>query len=128
MRRLPLFALLVLGACSMLPPSSPTARYVVFFEQWSAKLDPPGMQALAAAAAAAQQHPGVPIVVTGYADPEGSPQANKDLSRLRAQMVIDTLVQDGVAAARITRRSQGSVVFQIDSLESRRVEIKLGGG
>ncbi len=69
----------------------------------------------------------MPVTVSGFAAPDGSVQANKDISRLRAQVVIDTLVKDGVAPSRIQRHSIGAVDFTLDSQESRRVEVVLGG-
>lgn len=125
MRRPFLLAILLLGGCAALTSSAPQ-RYVVYFPQWSAQLDAPAMKALQEAAAAAQSRPTAPVTVSGFADPAGSVQANKDISRQRAQAVIDALVKDGVAPARIQRRSMGAVDFALDSLESRRVEIALG--
>lgn len=116
--------LLTLGACAVFAPKA--QRYVVFFQQWSAALDNGGVQAVSAAATAAQQFPDRPIVISGFADPEGSPQANIDISRARAQMVSDALVKQGVSAARIRRQAIGEVNYALDSQESRRVEIYVG--
>jgi OOP family OmpA-OmpF porin len=127
MHRLSVLAVLLLGGCAALTSSAPQQRYVVFFQEWSAQIDTPAQQALQAAATAAQKYPALPVTVSGFADPVGSVAANKDISRLRAQVVIDTLVKDGVAPARIRRRSIGAVDFTLDSQESRRVEVVLGG-
>jgi outer membrane protein OmpA-like peptidoglycan-associated protein len=125
MRRFMALALtLAVGACSLLQPGA--RRYVVFFQEWSADLDNGGIETVMAAAKAADQLPGRPIIVSGYADPEGSPQANKDISRLRAQVVSDALVKHGVAASRLQRRAMGAVGFALDSQESRRVDIYVG--
>jgi outer membrane protein OmpA-like peptidoglycan-associated protein len=126
MRRLMLLGVLfaALGACSLFDP--PGQRYLVFFQEWSASLDDGGQAAVTAAAGWANQHPDAPVTVIGFADPEGSPQANRDLSRTRAQVVADQLATDGVAPARITVRSAGSVDYTMDSQESRRVIITLG--
>jgi outer membrane protein OmpA-like peptidoglycan-associated protein len=125
MRRLMLLGALLtaLGACSVFNPSD--QRFVVFFQEWSASLDDGGQEAVTAAADRAKGN-AAPVIVTGYADPEGSPQANKDMSRLRAQVVADQLVADGVQRARITVRSAGEVGYALDSQESRRVTITLG--
>jgi outer membrane protein OmpA-like peptidoglycan-associated protein len=64
--------------------------------------------------------------VASYADPYGNEKANTDFTRLRAQVVIDGLVANGVMASRIQRREIGSVKFQSDPQESRRVEIIVG--
>jgi hypothetical protein len=74
----------------------------------------------------ANKHPDMPVVVASYADPYGSQKANADFVRLRAQAVIDGLVTNGVAASRIQRREVGSVKFQSEPQESRRVEITVG--
>jgi outer membrane protein OmpA-like peptidoglycan-associated protein len=113
----------LLAACAAPPRSE---RSAVYFERWSANLAETAQADIAAAAARANQQPNAPVQVVGYADPEGSPLANKDLSRTRAQVVTDALVKDGVAPSRIQLRSVGSVTYAADSLESRRVEIIVG--
>ncbi len=127
MRRLwVLGLLLVLGACAQADLSG--QRFVVYFQQWSAGLDDGAKQVVASAAGWAKAHPNLPVAVNGFADPEGSPQANRDLSRTRAQVVADELTGQGVAAQRISVDARGSVGFAMDSQESRRVTIVLGGG
>ena len=81
---------------------------------------------LVAAASWAKKHPDMPVLVASYADPYGSEKANADFARLRAQVVVDGLVATGVMASRIQRREVGSVKFQSDPQESRRVEIIVG--
>ena len=123
----PLFlvaALLAAGATSVAAATLP--HIVVFFSSWSAKLDDAAMQSIQTAADWAKQHPQESLVVIGYASTVGGNQANQDLSRLRAQIVSDTLVADGVAAARIHRRALGPVDYTLDPQETRRVEIALG--
>lgn len=93
----------------------------IFFEPWSASLDTAAEGALTAAAQLAKDHPEVPILVTGYADPEGSRAANVQLSRLRARIVADFLVEKGVPATRIRTAYRGA---QLDpGVESRRVMV-----
>lgn len=128
MRRMLLLAVLALAGCALNQPAGPPPHYVVFFQAWSARLDDPALGAISAAAVWAKEHPRSVVTVSGFADPEGGPQANKDLSRLRAQVVSDALVKDGVPANRIRREALGSVTFTLDLLESRRVEIALGAG
>ena len=74
----------------------------------------------------AKKHPDMPVVVASYADPYGSEKANADFTRLRAQVVVDELVANGVGASRIQVREVGPVKFQSEPQESRRVEITLG--
>ncbi len=128
MRRLAAACLLiVLAACAPADPDPGTHRGLVFFQEWSANLDEEGQGAVDAAAAVVKRHPGVPVTVIGFADPEGSPQANIDISRLRAQVVVDALIKDGVPAAQIIRQAKGATAFVSTSLESRRVEIVVNG-
>jgi outer membrane protein OmpA-like peptidoglycan-associated protein len=101
-------------------------RSVVFFQEWSAALDDEGKGAVVAAAVWARDHPEQLVTVSGFADPEGTPQANKDISRLRAQVVSDLLMANGVPQSRIQNKAIGSVGFSFSSLESRRVEISVG--
>ncbi|MEJ0020918.1 MAG: OmpA family protein [Acetobacteraceae bacterium] len=126
-RRLCLASLLLpllLGACAVFAPSG--QRYVVFFRGSSAEIDEAGEAVVTAAAGWATRHPDMPVVVASFTDPYGSPKANADFARLRAQAVIDAMIGRGVPASRIERREIGSVSFQIDSQESRRVEITVG--
>lgn len=125
MRRLLSIGLLLsLAACALSEP--PGQRYIVFFGGSSAQLDDAANVVLAGAADWAKKHPDMPVVVATYADTYGSPQANADFTRLRAQAVIDGLVADGLPAARIQRQDIGSVAFKLDAQESRRVEITVG--
>ncbi len=125
MRRLTVLALLfALSACAA--PQPPGQRYAVFFQGWSASLDDGGAATVVQAADWANAHPAAEVHVVGFADPEGSPQANRDISRARAQVVADKLIADGVAAQRVRIDARGSVDYTFDSQESRRVTISLG--
>jgi outer membrane protein OmpA-like peptidoglycan-associated protein len=116
--------LLSLGACSLFEPSG--QRYVVFFRGSSAQMEDAAEAVLVGAANWAKNHPDTPVIVASYADPYGSEKANADFTRLRAQVVVDKLVANGVLPSRIQRLEIGSVKFQIDPQESRRVEITVG--
>jgi outer membrane protein OmpA-like peptidoglycan-associated protein len=115
---------LLLAACAA--PTHPNERSVIYFEVWSAQLAQAAEGAIAAAAVKANQYPFATVLVVGYADPSGSPLANKDLSRTRAQVVTDALIRHGVLPGRIQQLAVGSVGYTSDSLESRRVEIIVG--
>ena len=123
-RMLPLLAVLAAAGAAQ---AAPLPHVVVFFQSWSAKLDDPALRAVQSAADWAKQHPEAKLVVIGYASTVGTAQANQDLSRLRAQIVSDTLVADGVPAERIQPRALGAVDYTLDPQETRRVEIALGG-
>ena len=113
-----------LAACASLEGTS--NRYVVFYQPWSAQLDNPAKGVVDIAAGFAQRHPDQPVTVAGFADPDGSRQANMDISRTRARVVSDELVARGVAPDRIGRVANGETDFD-DSLQaSRRVEIDVG--
>lgn len=125
-RRLVLVGLVVaVGACAR--SSGPPQRFPVFFQDWSAALDDPATKTVATAAQWAKDHPSSPVQVNGYADPEGSQEANKAISRTRAQVVADQLVRNGVARDRIRVTAKGPTDFTLSSVESRRVEIEIAG-
>ena len=130
MRRTALLTVVLAGMAGCSPTPAPTStiegsNYIVFFTPWSADLDPPALSIVASAARAAQAAPGKPVLVEGYADAVGSPDANFTLSKLRAQHLADMLVQDGVARERIVLRSRGAT-RDTSTQESRRVVIEIG--
>ena len=126
MRRLTVLGLLLALAGCAGAGAAGGQRYAVFFQQWSAGLDDAGRATVTQAAAWANAHPDAVVHVIGFADPEGSTQVNRDLSRTRAQAVADLLAADGVPARRIRIEAAGSVGYAMDSQESRRVTISLG--
>ena len=126
MRRAILVALLLLpGACAFFAPSG--QRFVVFFQADAVTLDDTAaMQVTVNAAAYALDHPDMQIQVDGFADKNGTPDANAEVTRARVQNVIRGLTSNGVPATRIARREVGAVPFTLDSQESRRVTIVVG--
>ncbi len=126
MRRFACLVLFTIAACTAPPPAEPH-RIIVFFEEWSAKIDPQAASAISGAAQWAKDHPHDAVKVTGYADPTGSAEANDFMSRTRAQQVADELVTDGVDRSRIVVGAQGATGFTLSSQESRRAEIAIGG-
>jgi outer membrane protein OmpA-like peptidoglycan-associated protein len=113
-----------LAACAALEGTS--NRYVVFYPQRSPQLDNSAKGVVDIAAGFALRHPDQPVTVAGFADPDGSPQANIDISRTRARVVSDELVAMGVAPSRIRRAANGQADFGDTSQASRRVEIDVG--
>ena len=99
---------------------------MVFFQEWSAAIDDAAQSVISQAAEQVKSHPGSVAHVNGFADPTGSRQANILMSDLRAQVVVDQLLSDGVDAKRVRQRGHGSVQFALSSQESRRVEISVG--
>ncbi len=98
---------------------------LVYFTQWSALLDDAATGAVKEAATRVAGTTGR-VTVTGYADTTGSTEANKLLSALRAQMVIDLLEADGVSPKRIKRAARGATPDIGGTNESRRVLISIG--
>ena len=126
MRRVAWLVLFAVAACAAPAPSAPQ-RFIVFFQEWSAALDPPAVAVVRGAEQWAQDHPDAVVKVIGYADPKGSLAANDYMSLTRAQVVSDRLVADGLDRARIVLGAHGATDFTLTSQESRRVEIAIGG-
>jgi outer membrane protein OmpA-like peptidoglycan-associated protein len=140
-------ALLALAACAETPapavtaappapapaPAAPATQVdpnralPIFFEAWSAFLEEPARAALAEVATYIKANPRVPVLVVGYADPRGSAEANMALSRLRARVVADVLIENGVPRNRIRILYRGATPG-FESLESRRVEVRVDRG
>ena len=112
-----------LAACAPQPPAN---RFVVFYTNRSVELDQPARAVVRDAVAAAKSVPSAPVIVSGYADLAGSPDAAERLSLRRAQAVADSMVASGIAANRMQLRPRGAEVGE-PGLESRRVEIRIGG-
>ncbi len=127
MRPVLLAVFLLLSACAVpTPQAGNTGRpFLVFFQEWSAAIDDSANATLDAVAQRARAVPAAKVVVTAYADPTGSAEANAEMTRLRARRVSDVLEGLGVAPARIERRPMGAVGFTGTSQESRRVEITI---
>ena len=127
MRRIMVSFLICFIAVQAHAAEPPTPKYVLFFQQWSAKLEDSALAVIGHAAGYAKSHPGLPVHVNAFADPTGSRKANILLTDLRAQVVMDRLHTDGIAESRLFGRGHGSVHFALTSQESRRVEISVGG-
>ena len=124
MRRLAIgLGLLALSACSMQQP--PDRVYPVFFNDFSANLDAPGIAVVANAAGVAKQFPNLPVKVTGYADSSGSQEAEISLSKARADAVSGLLIKDGVDPGRISRGAMGTPPNSQPGVERRRVVIDI---
>jgi outer membrane protein OmpA-like peptidoglycan-associated protein len=102
---------------------------VVFFTDDSAAMGPEARAVVAEAAERARARPGVPVAVRGFAAPDGiaSPAFGRALAEARAQNVADALAASGVPRDRIRVQPRGPVPFEMMPVESRRVEIHLGG-
>ena len=96
--------------------------YAVFFAQWSAFLDHDALAVVRAAASWAAENAAMPVRLAEYLDPAG-PQAMADLSRLRAQLIEDKLVEAGVARERIGRLRRDIADVAGMPQESQRIDI-----
>ncbi len=101
----------------------PTA--IVFFTEWSARIDDAAHAAIGQMAEFAKQDGARELTVTGYADITGSKEANALLSATRAQVVADQLVADGVPASHIHQAANGATNHVQSAQESRRVTISI---
>jgi outer membrane protein OmpA-like peptidoglycan-associated protein len=102
---------------------------VVFFTDDSAAMGPEARAVIAGAAERARARPGVPVAVRGFTAPDSaaSPAFSRALAEARAQNVADALVAGGVPRDRIRVQPRGPVSFEMMPVESRRVEIHVGG-
>ena len=124
MQRLGVLLLLSLAAIGSASAADlPSQKFVVFFQEWSASIDDSAQAVIGKAAEWVKSHPGNVAHVHGFASTVGSRRANVLLSDLRAQVVADQLVTDGVNAKSIRERGRGPVEFALTPQESRRVEI-----
>ncbi|MCP1366895.1 OmpA family protein, partial [Halomonas sp. BBD48] len=97
----------------------------------SSEITPEARQALNDAAAVMQQYPETRITIAGHTDSSGSDAYNQQLSERRAQSVGNYLMQNGVAAQRLTMVGYGesqpvaSNANEQGRAQNRRVEITL---
>lgn len=112
-----------LAACAQ--PDLAGQRYAVYFQEGSANLDAAAKDSISIAAAWAVDHPTAVVRVIGYADPEGSSEANLAISLARAQSVVAQLTALGVPRDNIKVAGRGEVQYSLDPQESRRVLIAL---
>jgi outer membrane protein OmpA-like peptidoglycan-associated protein len=119
------------AGCAYLPlggaPAATSPETPVFFQPFSASLDPDAVSAIASAAAAANQAPDAAVTVTGAADSVGTTDANKALSRERADAVAAQLEADGVPSARVHAYGIGEAGRPGNEAQvNRRVLIRIG--
>jgi outer membrane protein OmpA-like peptidoglycan-associated protein len=101
---------------------------VIFFNEDSAALNAQARTIISRAPALARARPNSIVHVLGYAPSDsGSVDYNQSLSRTRAAAVADSLVEAGVNRARIRIEPEGGVPYEQAPVESRRVEIIIGG-
>jgi outer membrane protein OmpA-like peptidoglycan-associated protein len=104
----------------------------LLFDVGQARLKPGGRRAITNLARFMSQHAERKIVIEGFTDNSGSPQANQRLSERRAAAVREALVREGIEAGRIEARGLGAA-YPVASNDNtggrqlnRRVEILIG--
>jgi outer membrane protein OmpA-like peptidoglycan-associated protein len=123
--------LALLTACAMSDPmgvqlAAQPVR-VVFFEDDSIALGEEARAVVRDAAQVALRYPGAPVRVLGFSAPEVDHAPIMALSRARAEHVAAELVRAGLPRGRIEMQGRGPVAFDVLPVQSRRVEIHLGG-
>jgi len=99
-----------------------SADHAVFFAQWSAMLDQDALTVIRSAAALARTEDRFPVVLTEYLD-EGAPKSLSDLTSLRALLVEEKLVEEGISAVRITRARRALADVPGNGGDSQRLDI-----
>ena len=118
-----LLATAAAGGCARQAVDTPP-KSVVFFTAFSADLDGAAQGVIREFVGDAMTVPTRRVTVLGYADAVGSPESNRMLSALRAKVVADALVAQGITANRIVQRPRGATNSD-PGIESRRVELQL---
>ena len=104
----------------------------LLFDVGQSRLKPGGRRAITNLAKFMSQHAERKIVIEGFTDNSGSPQANQRLSEWRAAAVREALVREGIEPGRIEARGLGAA-YPVASNDNtggrqlnRRVEILIG--
>lgn len=106
-------------------------RYTVFFEVGTTTLTAASQQIMSEALAAALARSGGDIVVTGHTDTKGAGEQNDQLSRRRAQEVVQLFVERQFPANRIEAVGRGErdlavpTADEVDEPRNRRVTIEV---
>lgn len=116
--------LLSCASCSYGGIQDDRADYVIYYTGQSTTLDQEAATTVARAAQTASRLSSAGVIVAGYADDPGAPEANQIQSRIRAQTVADALLRAGVARDRIKLKPRRALGGE-PGLESRRVDIRL---
>jgi len=79
----------------------------ILFDVNGTELKPGAYDSIRQIAAYLKQHPERTVTVEGFTDSSGSPDYNMRLSQLRADVVRNTLVQEGISPERVIARGMG---------------------
>jgi outer membrane protein OmpA-like peptidoglycan-associated protein len=119
-----MLAIAAIGGCSATPA---TQKFSVFFEPYSAALDPQALASIRSAADFASANPALPVTVAGFSAPP-DPKLDVDgLSAQRAAAVKQRLISDGVRPDRIATAANGITdPKNLPNVSVRRVDISVG--
>jgi outer membrane protein OmpA-like peptidoglycan-associated protein len=118
--------LALLAGCAPMPaPSAEDGRYLVYFDEFSARVTPEARQVIATASQRAKEVGAKTIRIEGRASATGSPAANQHLTETRTQVVYDELTRDGVDPTIIQQQPLGQTTTGDTSVMDRRVDIVL---
>src|ERR1700746_1325970 len=101
------------------------ARFLVYFDEFSAFLSDEPKSIIADAAKRARESGVHKIVVQARASATGTPETNKYLAQTRSSIVTDQLEADGIARAMIRQEPIGQTGSGDPSVYNRRVDIIL---
>jgi outer membrane protein OmpA-like peptidoglycan-associated protein len=101
------------------------ARFLVYFDEFSAFLSNEAKTIIADAAKRARETGAHRIVVQARASATGTAETNKYLAQTRSSIVTDQLEEDGIARAMIRQEPIGQTGSNDPTVTERRVDIIL---
>jgi len=102
-----------------------SARFLVYFDEFSAFLSNEAKTVIATAAKRAQETGAKAIVVQARASATGTAETNKYLAQTRSSIVADQLEADGIARTMIRQEPIGQTGSSDPTVYNRRVDIIL---
>jgi OOP family OmpA-OmpF porin len=119
--------LLLLAGCAPqpAPTTAETGRYLVYFDEFSARVTEEAKGIIATAAAKAREVGAKTIRIEGRASATGGSVANQRLAETRTQVVYDELQKDGVDPTSIQQQPIGQTGSGDTGVSERRVDIVL---
>ncbi|HKM68935.1 MAG TPA: OmpA family protein [Stellaceae bacterium] len=103
--------------------SQGNARFLVYFDEFSAFLSDESKTIIADAAKRAREAGARKIVVQARASATGTPETNKFLAQTRSSIVTDQLEADGIERTMIRQEPIGQTGSSDPSVNNRRVDI-----
>ena len=116
------------AASAQTPPSAANqgpARFLVYFDEFSAFLSDEAKTIIADAAKRAHETEAKAIVVQARASATGTAETNKYLAQTRSSIVADQLEEDGIARTMIRQEPIGQTGSSDPTVYNRRVDIIL---